>query len=283
MSVSGMITLPVSSSVYQSMVANIQQIHTNGDGTLCITPMQVQKSGHQSHSISHINSTSISGSLIGSNCSVAPGISSVNSSFSNVNSGGTSSSILANCHPNSNGLFGGGGGAATELSSSINCENNANSSNNNLLELCRVLSQSTNVSNVNCHNTVSFNNISPSFANADRKNVKNKKLSQRNQFFNSSSSFAPSTTTYSNESNGNFIAQDIDANKSIHSSDTNNNNHSNENNGHTSHDLKCAQILVSTNTEHSSKANKSDIMAVNIQLADHETRNIKMECEIDAT
>ncbi|XP_031616893.1 DNA-binding protein Ewg isoform X3 [Contarinia nasturtii] len=40
-SVSGMITLPVSSSVYQSMVANIQQIHTNGDGTLCITPMQV--------------------------------------------------------------------------------------------------------------------------------------------------------------------------------------------------------------------------------------------------
>lgn len=42
-SVSGMITLPVSSSVYQSMVANIQQIHTNSDGTLCITPMQVQK------------------------------------------------------------------------------------------------------------------------------------------------------------------------------------------------------------------------------------------------
>ncbi|XP_055295223.1 DNA-binding protein Ewg isoform X3 [Sitodiplosis mosellana] len=41
-SVSGMITLPVSSSVYQSMVANIQQIHTNSDGTLCITPMQVE-------------------------------------------------------------------------------------------------------------------------------------------------------------------------------------------------------------------------------------------------
>lgn len=27
------------------MVANIQQIHTNSDGTLCITPMQVHKSG----------------------------------------------------------------------------------------------------------------------------------------------------------------------------------------------------------------------------------------------
>lgn len=59
-SVSGMITLPVSSSVYQSMVANIQQIHTNSDGTLCITPMQVHKPGsfnantnvamHQNHS-----------------------------------------------------------------------------------------------------------------------------------------------------------------------------------------------------------------------------------------
>lgn len=41
-SVSGMITLPVSSSVYQTMVANIQHLHTNSDGTLCITPMQVQ-------------------------------------------------------------------------------------------------------------------------------------------------------------------------------------------------------------------------------------------------
>lgn len=38
-----MITLPVSSSVYQTMVANIQQLHSNSDGTLCITPMQVQK------------------------------------------------------------------------------------------------------------------------------------------------------------------------------------------------------------------------------------------------
>ncbi|XP_004536686.1 DNA-binding protein Ewg isoform X4 [Ceratitis capitata] len=40
-SVSNMITVPVSASMYQSMMANIQQIHTNGDGTVCITPMQV--------------------------------------------------------------------------------------------------------------------------------------------------------------------------------------------------------------------------------------------------
>ncbi|XP_018802991.1 PREDICTED: DNA-binding protein Ewg isoform X8 [Bactrocera latifrons] len=41
-SVSNMITVPVSASMYQSMMANIQQIHTNGDGTVCITPMQVE-------------------------------------------------------------------------------------------------------------------------------------------------------------------------------------------------------------------------------------------------
>ncbi|XP_055544298.1 DNA-binding protein Ewg isoform X5 [Wyeomyia smithii] len=39
--VSGMITLPVSAQMYQTMVANIQQL-PNGDGTVCITPMQVE-------------------------------------------------------------------------------------------------------------------------------------------------------------------------------------------------------------------------------------------------
>lgn len=36
-----MITVPVSSSMYQTMVANISHLHQNGDGTMCITPMQV--------------------------------------------------------------------------------------------------------------------------------------------------------------------------------------------------------------------------------------------------
>lgn len=35
-----MITVPVSTQMYQTMVANIQQL-PNGDGTVCITPMQV--------------------------------------------------------------------------------------------------------------------------------------------------------------------------------------------------------------------------------------------------
>uniref|UniRef100_A0A182P989 Nuclear respiratory factor 1 NLS/DNA-binding dimerisation domain-containing protein n=1 Tax=Anopheles epiroticus TaxID=199890 RepID=A0A182P989_9DIPT len=38
--VSGMITVPMSTQMYQTMVANIQQV-PNVDGTVCITPMQV--------------------------------------------------------------------------------------------------------------------------------------------------------------------------------------------------------------------------------------------------
>ncbi|KAF7268459.1 hypothetical protein GWI33_018350 [Rhynchophorus ferrugineus] len=42
--VSGVITVPVSASMYQTMVANIQQLHTNSDGTVCVTPVvQVPK------------------------------------------------------------------------------------------------------------------------------------------------------------------------------------------------------------------------------------------------
>lgn len=68
-SVSGMITLPVSSSVYQTMVANIQQLHTNSDGTLCITPMQVQKNNqtnaiHTNHSNISTNTTTTSSSSL---------------------------------------------------------------------------------------------------------------------------------------------------------------------------------------------------------------------------
>ncbi|XP_058825998.1 DNA-binding protein Ewg isoform X2 [Topomyia yanbarensis] len=50
MNVSGMITVPVSAQMYQTMVANIQQL-PNGDGTVCITPMQV----HNQSSTANIN------------------------------------------------------------------------------------------------------------------------------------------------------------------------------------------------------------------------------------
>ncbi|XP_014088948.1 DNA-binding protein Ewg isoform X6 [Bactrocera oleae] len=56
-SVSNMITVPVSASMYQSMMANIQQIHTNGDGTVCITPMQVDSRPNSSNSRSNNHNT----------------------------------------------------------------------------------------------------------------------------------------------------------------------------------------------------------------------------------
>lgn len=43
-SVSGVITVPVSASMYQTMVANIQHLQTNSDGTVCVAPVvQVPK------------------------------------------------------------------------------------------------------------------------------------------------------------------------------------------------------------------------------------------------
>lgn len=42
MALSNMITLPLNGQLYQTVVANIQQIQSNADGTLCI-PMQVDK------------------------------------------------------------------------------------------------------------------------------------------------------------------------------------------------------------------------------------------------
>ncbi|XP_058060547.1 DNA-binding protein Ewg isoform X2 [Anopheles bellator] len=51
--VSGMITLPVSAQMYQTMVANIQQV-PNVDGTVCLTPMQV-------HNLASNHSTAPSG------------------------------------------------------------------------------------------------------------------------------------------------------------------------------------------------------------------------------
>lgn len=53
--VSGMITVPVSTQMYQTMVANIQQL-PNGDGTVCITPMQVH---NQNQTVNLNNRTTV--------------------------------------------------------------------------------------------------------------------------------------------------------------------------------------------------------------------------------
>ncbi|XP_055544295.1 DNA-binding protein P3A2 isoform X3 [Wyeomyia smithii] len=54
--VSGMITLPVSAQMYQTMVANIQQL-PNGDGTVCITPMQVHSQSTKPENFSNARPT----------------------------------------------------------------------------------------------------------------------------------------------------------------------------------------------------------------------------------
>ena len=79
-----MITLPVSASMYQSMMANIQQIHTNSDGTVCITPMQVDaNTNNNNNNNSNQNNANINSSS-NSSCN------------SENNSEGNNSSIAAN-------------------------------------------------------------------------------------------------------------------------------------------------------------------------------------------
>ncbi|KMZ07462.1 uncharacterized protein Dsimw501_GD16485, isoform H [Drosophila simulans] len=56
-SVSNVISVPV--SMYQSVMANVQQIQTNSDGTVCLAPMQVDTSVNRSTSTAASSSSSL--------------------------------------------------------------------------------------------------------------------------------------------------------------------------------------------------------------------------------
>ncbi|XP_039497752.1 DNA-binding protein Ewg [Drosophila santomea] len=56
-SVSNVISVPV--SMYQSVMANVQQIQTNSDGTVCLAPMQVDTSVNRSTSTANSSSSSL--------------------------------------------------------------------------------------------------------------------------------------------------------------------------------------------------------------------------------
>jgi Nrf1 activator activation site binding domain len=56
----GMITVPVSAQMYQTMIANIHQLQPNGDGTVCLTPMQVHNPNTSSTCSSSSSSASAS-------------------------------------------------------------------------------------------------------------------------------------------------------------------------------------------------------------------------------
>lgn len=90
--VSGMITVPVSTQMYQTMVANIQQL-PNGDGTVCITPMQVH---NQNQTINLNNRTTVSTQNVT--------ISTSNSSNTNVSNSTYNSLLQSNTSLNINPL-----------------------------------------------------------------------------------------------------------------------------------------------------------------------------------
>lgn len=273
-SVSGMITLPVSSSVYQSMVANIQQIHTNGDGTLCITPMQVQKSGQQCSTTS-TNSNSINSSSIMSKSNVCSAIGNIG----NTDGPNTNPMILNTSQLN----------APTTLSNGSAASHHHQ---NNLLDLCRVLQQNTHNynNNNNCHNTtnnIQFNHTQSNMA--PNKNKPKKNLGQ------------PQNITATN----NLI---MDTNFFDHNNHNDNNNNSNNPNHNNSYNQSQNQI-INSNTINNNNINRSeekyshflsqqshhnqitsigetqaiggsDVKGVLIQM-NADSHSIKMECDVD--
>lgn len=66
-----MITVPVSASMYQTMVANIQQIHPNGDGTVCLANMQVHP--HTTQLNNHNHNTSQTNNFTTNNSNINNG------------------------------------------------------------------------------------------------------------------------------------------------------------------------------------------------------------------
>lgn len=89
-----MITLPVSASMYQSMMANIQQIHTNSDGTVCITPMQVDVHNNNNNS-SNANANINNGSNNGCNSNSIKNSNSEDGSSNNGNANGVATATTA--------------------------------------------------------------------------------------------------------------------------------------------------------------------------------------------
>ncbi|KAH8362216.1 hypothetical protein KR084_012804 [Drosophila pseudotakahashii] len=66
-SVSNVISVPV--SMYQSVMANMQQIQTNSDGTVCLAPMQVDTSANRTtNATSSSSSSSLAGNVGGVQC-----------------------------------------------------------------------------------------------------------------------------------------------------------------------------------------------------------------------
>lgn len=244
------------------MVANIQQIHTNGDGTLCITPMQVQKSGHQS-SVGQIASISSIASHTNNSCS--------------ANS--DSSPLITNYQQGANSQY----AITPHMQPILSCDNQMNN-NSNLLELCRVLSQSNQheINSSGCFTVPgSTNNYHLSALSNEKKVTKSKRNSSRNPFNMTSTNFESGMSSNNQQAIRNNRNQIVHDPIKCHedSNDTNNNINYEDSIDVINGDLKCGIVATS---ESSHKISKSDNDKSSIHFDAIESKNIKSECEIDA-
>lgn len=275
-SVSGMITLPVSSSVYQSMVANIQQIHTNGDGTLCITPMQVQKTGHQPNTNNNIgssnsNNSGNANSSNNSNCAML-----INGHNQQMSHQQQHEQSAQHQHYANNGTTSSTASTVTSTISSGPIQGQ-----NNLLELCRALNQNPNHFNLSPNNGTNNNigngqfnaNIQHNIVNLNDRKVKMRKISalQNNNNTNNNNNNLLNASTYAGHTNTSHSQQ----NQTNTISNNSNNNNNNE---------EKFSAYLSTQIEQSNTASTvvdSDGNIV-IHMSTVDTPQIKMECDVEA-
>ncbi|XP_058172215.1 DNA-binding protein Ewg [Anopheles ziemanni] len=98
--VSGMITVPMSAQMYQTMVANIQQV-PNVDGTVCITPMQVHSLASTQHQQQQQQQTNPS--IVSTTCSTTQNLTISSNAIANSQQHQQAAQILANYALSANG------------------------------------------------------------------------------------------------------------------------------------------------------------------------------------
>lgn len=245
------------------MVANIQQIHTNGDGTLCITPMQVQKSGHQC--TTSINSNTIS-----------------NSNSSSI------SSAIGNISPNTNAMSFNNSQFSTPTALA-NGGIMSHHHQNNLLDLCRVLQQNTHHYSNNNHsnnnhniaNGVQFNHIQ-SCHHSKNKSKKHIGATQIDCTNNNSLLNTNFFTNNNNNNNSNNNYNQIQSHININSDTISINNNNTINN---SNEEKYSNFTPQQ-SQHAQAPNESQTIAggdansVVVHMSS-DSHSIKMECDVE--
>lgn len=268
-----MITLPVSASMYQSMMANIQQIHTNSDGTVCITPMQVDANNTNNN-----NNTNSNANTTNTNNSNSNTCSNSNSSNSNSNSHNN------NDDGNSNGTTNASTTtqvpqfqcysimAATPITAAtahhhrLLTANQALNQTQNLVNNLNINnSNSNNTNSSNSNNNNNINNIRCQIINASslQQNSSQMNCQQQQNYLanvlqNATAKVFIANPTHLNLTNAANILNSNNNNNNNNDTTTannNNNNNSNHNNNNQNGHIKIATamplpIVVATTTQH---------------------------------